>query len=181
VVAVEFFGGRRYASPMTPEPRQIRAARALIGWSIADLARAAGISATGLQAIEAGKSDPKSSTLDAIRAALEAEGVEFTNGTAPGVRVKSYKLKDAGQDGFLLEQLAKWVGFGAVDAGRVITVRVEDIALQRLSPSIGGGADHMSALETHRSKIFKIAARKYELGLVEPGEIISVRFDDVAG
>jgi hypothetical protein len=39
------------------------------------------------------------------------------------------------------------------------------------------------ALEAHRGKIFKIAARKYELGLVETGktgEFIWVRLDDVA-
>jgi hypothetical protein len=94
--------------------------------------------------------------------------------------MKSYKLKDAGEDAFLMDPLAKWIGFGVVDAGRPITVRVEDIALQRLDPTIGGGANHMSALETHRSKIFKIAAEKYELGLIESGDTISVTDADVA-
>ena len=97
--------------------------------------------------------------------------------------MKSYKLKDAGKDPFPVPPVAKWSGFGAVDdAGREITIRVEDIALQRLDPS-SGGADHTHVLKTHRSKIFKIAAEKYELGLVESGDtgnIILVTDADVA-
>jgi hypothetical protein len=111
---------------------------------------------------------------------LEAAGVEFTNGERPGVRMKSYKLKDAGKDAFVVGPVAKSIGFGAVDAGRVITVHVEDIALERLDPSIVGRANHTDALEAHRSKIFKIAAEKYERGLIEPGDIISVTDGDVA-
>jgi Protein of unknown function (DUF1488) len=84
--------------------------------------------------------------------------------------MKSYKLKDAEKAAFINGPLANWVGFGAVDAGRVITVKVQDIALERLHPSIAGGTDYVSALEAHRGKIFKIAARKYELGLVETGK-----------
>jgi hypothetical protein len=38
----------------------------------------------------------------------------------------------------------------------------------------------MSALVTHRPKIFQIAAEKYELCLIEPGDIISVTDADVA-
>jgi hypothetical protein len=37
-----------------------------------------------------------------------------------------------------------------------------------------------SALSIHRSKILKIAAEKYERGLVEPGDIIWVTDADVA-
>ena len=54
--------------------RQLRAARAMIGLTQAELASEAGISTTGLNSIEAGKSDPKRSTLLAIHAALEAHG-----------------------------------------------------------------------------------------------------------
>lgn len=92
----------------------------------------------------------------------------------------SYKLKDAGKDAFIIGPVAKWVGFGAVAAGRLITVQVEDIALQHVDPPIGGGANQTGVLEKYRSEIFEIAARKYELGLVEPRETISVRLDDVA-
>jgi hypothetical protein len=115
-----------------------------------------------------------------LQQALEAAGVEFTNGDQPGVRLKKFKLKDAGKNAFHSDDLV-FIEFGAVDdAGHKIIIRVQDLALQHFDQNIRGGAEHMRAFEEHRSKIFKIAARKYELGLVEPGEIISVRFDDVA-
>jgi hypothetical protein len=108
-------------------------------------------------------------------------GVEFTNGNRPGVRMKSYKLKDGGKNAFPVGPVAKWIGFGAVDdAGRVVTVQVEDIALERLDPSIIGGANHTSALDAYRDKIFRIAAEKYEDGLIEPGDVISITDADLA-
>jgi len=55
----------------------------------AELAARAGISTTGLNNIERGVSDPKASTLSAIQRVLEEAGVEFTNGTEPGVKLKS--------------------------------------------------------------------------------------------
>jgi len=69
------------------ENRQIRAARALLDWSQADLARAAGIATSSVKNIESAFSTPRKETLDHIRTALDAGGVEFTPGT--GVRLKS--------------------------------------------------------------------------------------------
>ncbi len=60
-------------------PEQIRAARALLGWQQADLAKKAGISVTGLSNIEMGRTDPKASTLSAIEDALAASGIDFVN------------------------------------------------------------------------------------------------------
>jgi predicted transcriptional regulator len=78
--------------PSAPHlPLQIRAARAMIGLTQAELARAAGLSTTGLNNIEAGRADAKGSTLRAIQAALEAHGVEFTNDAQPGVRMRGKK------------------------------------------------------------------------------------------
>jgi DNA-binding XRE family transcriptional regulator len=68
-------------------PQQIRGARAMLGFTQAELAKRAGISTTGLNNIESGTGDPKASTLAAIKSALEAAGVEFTNGDAPGVKL----------------------------------------------------------------------------------------------
>jgi predicted transcriptional regulator len=39
--------------------------------------------------VERGASDPKVSTLTAIQKVLEEAGVEFTNGSQPGVRMKA--------------------------------------------------------------------------------------------
>jgi transcriptional regulator with XRE-family HTH domain len=60
----------------------------MLGLTQADLAAAAGISKTGLIAFETAASDPKASTLSAIQRALEAAGVDFTNGEQPGVRLR---------------------------------------------------------------------------------------------
>lgn len=153
----------------------------MLGLTQSDLAAKAGISKTALIAIETAASDPKASTLSAIQRALEAAGVEFTNGNRPGLRMKSHKLKDGGKNAFPVGPVAKWIGFGAVDdMGRVVTVQVEDIALERLDPSIIGGASHTSALDAYRDKIFKIAAEKYEDGLIEPDNVISITDADVA-
>lgn len=60
-------------------PSQIRAARALIGWKQTELATAAGLSEMSVKNIERGSTDPRVSTLEAIRTALEQAGVEFIN------------------------------------------------------------------------------------------------------
>ncbi len=75
-------------------PAQIRAARAMLNWPQTELANRAGISKTALVAIELGNSDPKASTLRAIRTALEDAGVEF--GEAPGRFVVSIAKNRAG-------------------------------------------------------------------------------------
>jgi hypothetical protein len=111
----------------------------------------------------------------------EPVGVEFASGNRTAVRMRSYRLKDGGKSAFPVGPVAKWIGLGAVDdMGRVVTVQVEDTALERLDPSIFGGANHTSALDAYRDKIFKIAAEKYEDGLIEPGDVISITDADVA-
>jgi transcriptional regulator with XRE-family HTH domain len=68
---------------------QLRAARGLLGWSQSDLADAAKIGRATIADFESGKRDPYARTLDELRSALEAAGVEFTNGEQPGVRMRS--------------------------------------------------------------------------------------------
>jgi transcriptional regulator with XRE-family HTH domain len=69
--------------------RQVKAARALLGWSQDDLARQSGVSYPTVARIEAqdGPLGGRVSTAEAIQRALEAGGVEFTNGGRPGVRL----------------------------------------------------------------------------------------------
>ena len=66
---------------------QMRMARAALGWGVRDLAAKAGVTANTVTRIENG-ADAKASTLEAIRRALESAGVEFTNGDAPGVKLR---------------------------------------------------------------------------------------------
>ena len=70
---------------------QIRAARALLDLSQAGLADLAGLSSMTIKRAEGSGSPPASaSAVAAIRAALEAAGVEFIaeNGGGPGVRLR---------------------------------------------------------------------------------------------
>ncbi|OAM77758.1 helix-turn-helix domain-containing protein [Devosia elaeis] len=56
---------------------QIRAARALLAWKQVDLAKASGVSEMSIKNIERGDTDPRVSTLAAIRSALEGAGIQF--------------------------------------------------------------------------------------------------------
>ncbi len=69
-------------------PAQCRMARAGIGWGVRDLAAAAAVAMGTLVDFETGKRIPQPRTLAAIRTALEAAGVTFTNGDEPGVKLK---------------------------------------------------------------------------------------------
>ncbi len=71
-------------------PAQCRAARALVDWSQDQLSAASAVSISALRNFEAGRSNPTRNNLAAIRAALEAAGVEFIdqNGHGPGVRLR---------------------------------------------------------------------------------------------
>jgi transcriptional regulator with XRE-family HTH domain len=65
---------------------QLRMARAAVGRGVRELAEKAGVTANTVTRIENG-ADAKQSTIDALQRALEAAGVEFTNGEQPGVRM----------------------------------------------------------------------------------------------
>ena len=75
-------------------PAQCRAARALIDWPQKRLAEESHLGESTIRNFEAGRSVPSHNNLAAIRAALEAAGVQFIerNGGGPGVR-----LRDAGE------------------------------------------------------------------------------------
>lgn len=56
---------------------QIRAARALLGWTQGELAKTASLSLAVVNNVERNVTDPRRSTLVAIQQALEQQGVEF--------------------------------------------------------------------------------------------------------
>ncbi|MBR9763870.1 MAG: helix-turn-helix domain-containing protein [Rhodobacteraceae bacterium] len=72
--------------------RQIKAARALLGWSQHDLATACGVSYPTIARLEKvdGPLGGRASTVEAIRTALEEAGIEFIpqNGGGAGVRLQ---------------------------------------------------------------------------------------------
>lgn len=68
-------------------PAQSRMARAALQLGVRDVAALAEVSPNTIARLERGETlYPR--TVDAIRAALEAAGVEFTNGDAPGVKLR---------------------------------------------------------------------------------------------
>ena len=72
--------------------RQIKAARALLGWSQGDLAEKSGVSAPTVKRLEAadGEIGGRLETGEALDTALEKAGVEFIaeNGGGAGVRMR---------------------------------------------------------------------------------------------
>lgn len=71
------------------KPFQCRMARAALDWTTQDLAREAGVGGNTVNRFEAGQ-DARVSSVDKMRAALEAAGVEFIpqNGGGAGVRLR---------------------------------------------------------------------------------------------
>ena len=67
---------------------QCRAARALLNWSQAQLASASKVATKTVATFEQESRAPYERTLADIRRALEAAGVDFTNGEQPGVRLR---------------------------------------------------------------------------------------------
>ena len=89
-------------------PAQSRAARGLLDWSRDRLAEQCQVAKRTIVRFEASEGETREATLAAIRTALEAAGedtdveleaagVEFTNGDAPGVRLRSqqHRRRDA--------------------------------------------------------------------------------------
>ncbi len=72
--------------------RQVKAARALLGWSQDDLAKAAEVSIPTIKRLEAsdGPLGGRGETADRIVSAIRSAGVEFIdeNGGGPGVRLR---------------------------------------------------------------------------------------------
>jgi transcriptional regulator with XRE-family HTH domain len=73
---------------------QIRAARALLNWTVRDLAEKAGVHRNTVTRAETDATGPGHATA-AIRAALEQAGVEFipANGSGVGVRLRREVLQ----------------------------------------------------------------------------------------
>ncbi len=83
-----------------PTIEQIRAARALIGWSQGDLADRSDLSQTGVARIENGSNQPNSTTLDKIISAFDKADIEFIGDS--GVKKRTGDIKKLkGKQGFI--------------------------------------------------------------------------------
>lgn len=77
--------------PDTVTPAQLRAARALLDWSMLELARVAQVSISTIKRMEDERLRPdRARSVAAMQGALETAGVRFLwdDGDGPGVRLK---------------------------------------------------------------------------------------------
>jgi DNA-binding XRE family transcriptional regulator len=76
---------------MSITPAQCRAARGMVEMDQATLAEGAMVNRSVIIDFEKGRRVPNRNNLAAIQRVLEEAGVEFTNGDAPGVRLRKKK------------------------------------------------------------------------------------------
>jgi predicted transcriptional regulator len=71
-------------------PREVRAARAFLGWTRQQLADRAVVALNTVIRLEQGIVDSRSSTLESIRRALEAAGIEYLSlrEESEGIRIR---------------------------------------------------------------------------------------------
>ena len=81
------------------DPAQIRAARGLLGWKIADLAKRTELTLNGISKIERGDVTAHRDSLKRIQKAFEDAGVEFLSGS--GVRIKNWSVETYEGEGAL--------------------------------------------------------------------------------
>jgi transcriptional regulator with XRE-family HTH domain len=72
-------------------PSQCRAARGLLDWSQQDLAERAGIGIVTVRQLEAGVNAPRRATLQVVKRAFEAAGVEFLDPSNGGAGLRLTK------------------------------------------------------------------------------------------
>jgi transcriptional regulator with XRE-family HTH domain len=76
--------------------RQLRAARALIGWEQITLAKRSRVAIGTIRRMESfgGEIGSRTSTLSQVQATLEKAGIEFLNHDSPGVRLRPLSSAD---------------------------------------------------------------------------------------
>lgn len=138
-----------------PTIEQIRAARALIGWSQGELADHAGLSQTGIARIENGTNKPNSSTLAKITTAFDKFDVEFIGETGVKKRTGEVRMLK-GQEGFnaFISDVYETVKeFG----GEVCVSNVDERHFDKwLARDNFGYLEKMKALKEERDFCFKI-------------------------
>ncbi|MCB1783065.1 MAG: helix-turn-helix transcriptional regulator [Alphaproteobacteria bacterium] len=146
---------------------QIRAARALIGWSQGELAEEAGLSQTGVARIENGTNHPNSSTIEKIVAAFDKADVEFIGET--GVKKRTGEVRTLkGSQGFRQLMNEVYEAAKAGDNNICLFNGVPDVFINILGPEwYDMHAARMRALK--RTNFLKIIVRNGEKNLIATG------------
>ena len=80
-------------------PEQIRAARAILGWTAEELAKRAGMTHRALQNIETGFSQARAANMERIKTVIEQAGLEFTADC--GIKKRGLMTVFDGRDAYL--------------------------------------------------------------------------------
>lgn len=158
------------------EPKQIRAARALLDWTRDDLAKASGVSVPALTQIEGEHRLPRGSSLEKIRGALEAAGVVFTDNM--GVKMKSDLLVVyEGVDGFnrFLDDVYITLAAQAEPNVFVSGVERDRFVAGRSSQSVEQHRARMSALKNLN---FRVISAEQEISRVQKEPYVKYRAID---
>jgi transcriptional regulator with XRE-family HTH domain len=153
------------------EPRQIRAARALLNWSQGDLAKASGIAVSSIKNIENNITSARKDSLTQIHNAFENAGLEFLSNS--GVRFKSsdvevYEGKERFHDftDFIYYYLAQNGGdvcISAVDEGLFRKYRKDfELYRQRMKDLVEGGRVTVRILATESTFTSSWAQYKWQ-------------------
>lgn len=140
------------------EPRQIRAARALLNWSQSDLAKASGVATSSIKNIENEITVARRDTIDDITKAFEENGIEF--GTDGGVRPRRPEAKIlTGKKGF--REFYDLVYSAMQKGGEILISGVEE---NKISHLLGEYADF------HRKRMGDIKERVNVKCLLKEGD-----------
>jgi len=83
---------------MTLTPEACRAGRALLGWSMRDLAERAGVSLGAVNRLEGGETASRGTTAEKLIAAFVAEGVEIiADADRTGAVLVTARLRESGK------------------------------------------------------------------------------------
>jgi hypothetical protein len=142
-------------------PAQIRAGRALLGWSQEQLAEEAELGLTTIRDAESERRAADSGAVAAIRRALWNCGVVFVPGRAgegPGVRLVADRPNVTRRP----TAMQKWEGmpFGVEWRGRAVTVFIQFEVIEDLGRHRGNTPDeaYLKTFEQHRGQILDAVA-----------------------
>ncbi|MDO8912202.1 MAG: HNH endonuclease [Phenylobacterium sp.] len=150
----------------------VRAARALLQWSQADLAKAAGVGVSTIADFEKGTRTPIANNLSATRRAFEVAGVTFTP-TGPTIysELSLYILTQTGGT----EMRFRYAAEGATAVQDVVSVfgttdgnTIELDAVQSASPALKGSIDKL--VERHGGAVPQLNKLKQIIGRLADGE-----------
>lgn len=139
-------------------PHQLRAARALVDWSRAELAEKTGISEPTIHRLENGVGEPEARTQTKIRKVLEQAGVEFLEDSGVRFKPRGVTIYD-GVDAF--EDFHEFLYLHLKQNGGEVCLSIYDeplLAKYRKDPEIH--RSRMRELVANKKVIFRILTTK---------------------